>query len=124
MPDRQHALVRLVGHRQRQSPRRLRQGLEARPQGADQDRRRKKVKLLWSVYARSVPDAKNNALTVYFPGAKQVDLVGADAYNFGNAQGLTWTAPADLFAAGLRHHPEARQEAVLDLRDRLDRPRR
>ena len=39
-----------------------------------------------------------NALKVYFPGAKQVDLVGADAYNFGNAQGLTWTAPADLFA--------------------------
>jgi mannan endo-1,4-beta-mannosidase len=58
----------------------------------------KKVKLLWSVYARSVPDAKNNALSVYFPGAKQVDLVGADAYNFGNADGLTWTAPADLFA--------------------------
>jgi hypothetical protein len=58
----------------------------------------KKVRLLWSVYARSVPDAKNNALSVYFPGAKQVDLVGADAYNFGNAQGLTWTAPADLFA--------------------------
>lgn len=57
----------------------------------------KKVRLLWSVYARSVPDAKNNALSVYFPGAKQVDLVGADAYNFGNAQGLTWTAPADLF---------------------------
>ena len=49
------------------------------------------------MYARSVPDDKNNALSVYFPGAKQVDLVGADAYNFGNAQGLTWTAPADLF---------------------------
>jgi glycosyl hydrolase family 26 len=57
----------------------------------------KKVKLLWSVYARSVPDDPKNALKVYFPGAKQVDLVGADAYNFGNAQGLTWTAPADLF---------------------------
>jgi hypothetical protein len=57
----------------------------------------KKVKLLWSVYARSVPDDPKNALKVYFPGAKQVDLVGADAYNFGTAQGLTWTAPADLF---------------------------
>jgi hypothetical protein len=57
-----------------------------------------KVKLLWSVYARSVPDNKQNALSVYFPGAKQVDLVGADGYNFGTAQGLTWTAPADLFA--------------------------
>ena len=58
----------------------------------------KKVKLLWSVYGRSVPDNKANAIAAYFPGAKQVDLVGADAYNFGNAQGLTWTAPADLFA--------------------------
>jgi mannan endo-1,4-beta-mannosidase len=56
-----------------------------------------KVKLMWSVYARSVPDTKQNALAVYFPGAKQVDVVGADAYNFGTAQGLTWTAPADLF---------------------------
>ena len=45
-----------------------------------------KVKLLWTVYAHSVPDARNNALSVYFPGAKQVDLVGADAYNFGNAR--------------------------------------
>jgi mannan endo-1,4-beta-mannosidase len=58
----------------------------------------KKVKLLWSVYGRSVPDNKANAIAAYFPGAKQVDLVGADAYNFGTAQGLTWTAPADLFA--------------------------
>jgi hypothetical protein len=58
----------------------------------------KKVKLLWSVYARSVPDDKKNAISVYFPGAKQVDLVGADAYNFGNSQGLAWTAPVDLFA--------------------------
>ena len=84
----------------------------------------KKVRLLWSVYARSVPDAKNNAMSVYFPGGKQVDLVGADAYNFGNAQGLTWTAPADLFVPAYGDHPEARQEAVLDLRDRLHRPRR
>jgi mannan endo-1,4-beta-mannosidase len=58
----------------------------------------RKVRLLWSVYARSVPDTKQNALNVYFPGARQVDLVGADGYNFGTAQGLTWTAPADLFA--------------------------
>ena len=57
----------------------------------------KKVHLLWSVYARSVPDDPKNALKVYFPGAKQVDLVGVSAYNFGTAQGLQWTAPADLF---------------------------
>ncbi len=84
----------------------------------------KKVKLMWSVYARSVPDTKKNALAVYFPGAKQVDLVGADAYNFGNAQGLTWTAPADLFAPAYGTIQKLAQEAVLDLRDGLDRPRR
>jgi hypothetical protein len=56
-----------------------------------------KAHLLWTVYARSVPDTKQNALSVYFPGTKQVDLVGADAYNFGSAQGLSWTAPVDLF---------------------------
>ena len=57
-----------------------------------------KVKLLWSPYARSVPETPENALAAYFPGAAQVDLVGVDAYNFGNAGDLTWSAPADLFA--------------------------
>jgi hypothetical protein len=57
-----------------------------------------KVKLLWSPYARSVPETPENALAAYFPGAAQVDLVGADAYNFGNAGDLTWSAPGDLFA--------------------------
>ena len=57
----EHALVRMVGHGQRQSPGRLCPRLEARAQGADEGRR-KKVKLLWSVYARSVPDDKKNAL--------------------------------------------------------------
>ncbi len=57
----------------------------------------KKVRLLWSVYARSIPDDRKNAISVYFPGTRQVDQVGASAYNFGDAQGLAWTAPADLF---------------------------
>ena len=61
-------------------------------------------------------------MSVYFPGAKQVDLVGADAYNFGNAQGLTWTAPADLFAPAYGTIQKLAEEAVLDLRDRLHRP--
>jgi mannan endo-1,4-beta-mannosidase len=56
-----------------------------------------RVKLLWSPYARSVPETPENAIAAYFPGATQVDLVGADAYNFGNAGGLEWTQPADLF---------------------------
>jgi beta-mannanase len=56
-----------------------------------------RVKLLWTPYARSVPETPDNALAAYFPGAAQVDLVGTDAYNFGNAGDLTWTAPGDLF---------------------------
>jgi mannan endo-1,4-beta-mannosidase len=57
-----------------------------------------KVKLLWSPYARSVPETPDNAIGAYFPGAAQVDLVGVDAYNFGNAGDLTWTAPDELFS--------------------------
>jgi hypothetical protein len=56
-----------------------------------------RVKLLWTPYARSVPETPENAIGAYFPGASQVDLVGADAYNFGNAGGLEWTQPVDLF---------------------------
>jgi hypothetical protein len=56
-----------------------------------------KVKLLWSPYARSVPETPENAIAAYFPGQAQVDLVGVDAYNFGNVADLTWTAPDELF---------------------------
>jgi hypothetical protein len=56
-----------------------------------------KVKLLWSPYARSVPETADNAIGAYFPGAAQVDLVGVDAYNFGNSGELIWTAPDELF---------------------------
>jgi hypothetical protein len=57
-----------------------------------------KAKLLWAPYARSVPDTPQNAISAYFPGAKDVDLVGASAANFGTAKGLAWSTPAELFA--------------------------
>jgi hypothetical protein len=57
-----------------------------------------KVKLLWAPYARSVPDTPQNTISAYFPGAKQVDLVGASAANFGAAKGLAWSTPTQLFA--------------------------
>jgi mannan endo-1,4-beta-mannosidase len=57
----------------------------------------KKVKLLWAPYARSVPEGPENAIAAYFPGAAQVDLVGADAYNFGASGDLDWLQPGDLF---------------------------
>jgi len=60
---------------------------------------KKKVKFLWSPYARSIPDTGENALNVYFPGKKFVDYVGAVAYNFGQTPtGLTWTEPVGLFS--------------------------
>jgi len=58
----------------------------------------KKVKLLWAPYARSIPDTGANAIRAYFPGASQVDLVGADAYNFGSHPPLAWIEPTGLFA--------------------------
>lgn len=61
-----------------------------------------RIKLLWSPYARSVPATPENAIAAYFPGADQVDLVGASAYNFGAAGGLAWTDPDALFEDAYR----------------------
>jgi Glycosyl hydrolase family 26 len=57
----------------------------------------KRIKFLWTPYARSVPDTPANALAAYFPGAKQVDQVGASAYNFGQTPTLAWSDPGLLF---------------------------
>jgi Glycosyl hydrolase family 26 len=58
----------------------------------------KRIKFLWTPYARSIPDTPANALTAYFPGVKQVDQVGASAYNFGQTPTLAWSDPDLLFA--------------------------
>jgi mannan endo-1,4-beta-mannosidase len=70
--------------------RRLRRAVQSAPGG-------RKVKLLWSPYARSVPATSANQIAAYFPGASQVDLVGASAYNFGAVAPLQWTDPGALF---------------------------
>lgn len=61
-----------------------------------------KIRLLWAPYARSVPATPENAITAYFPGASQVDLVGTSAYNFGATGGLAWTEPDPLFEDAYR----------------------
>jgi hypothetical protein len=71
---------------------RVRQVIRAAPGGA-------RVRLLWAPYAPSVPDTASNALKGYFPGASQVDLVGASGYNFGATGGLQWTEPGALFSS-------------------------
>jgi hypothetical protein len=58
-----------------------------------------KIRLLWAPYAWSIPDTTANEIQAYFPGASQVDLVGASGYNFGAQAPLTWSEPGDLFAS-------------------------
>lgn len=62
----------------------------------------KRIRLLWAPYARSIPATSENAITAYFPGAGQVDLVGTSAYNFGATGGLAWTEPDPLFEDAYR----------------------
>ena len=38
-----------------------------------------------------------NAIAKYFPGAANVDVVGASGYNFGKSGDLDWTDPKALF---------------------------
>lgn len=61
-----------------------------------------RIPLLWAPYARSVPATPANAISAYFPGAAQVDLVGTSAYNFGATGGLAWTDPDPLFEDAYR----------------------
>ena len=57
----------------------------------------KRIKFLWTPYARSVPDTPANAIAAYFPGATKVDQVGVSAYNFGQTDTLAWSDPDLLF---------------------------
>jgi beta-mannanase len=59
----------------------------------------KRIKMLWSPYSRSIPDTGPNAIRAYFPGAGQVDLVGASGYNFGARPPLLWSEPGALFGS-------------------------
>lgn len=61
-----------------------------------------RVQLLWAPYVRSIPEQPGNEISAYFPGADQVDLVGASGYNFGAVGGLAWADPEPLFADAYR----------------------
>lgn len=60
------------------------------------------IQMLWAPYAWSTPDDAANSIAKYFPGRSQVDLVGADGYNFGNRGNLTWTDPGTIFSASYK----------------------
>jgi hypothetical protein len=57
-----------------------------------------RIRLMWTPYARSVPDEAGNRIRSYFPGRTYVDAVGAVGYNFGQDDQLDWTPPQALFA--------------------------
>jgi mannan endo-1,4-beta-mannosidase len=57
------------------------------------------IKLLWSPYARSIPNTGPNAIRAYFPGKSQVDLVGSSGYNFCSVHGLLWSEPGAIFSS-------------------------
>ena len=59
-----------------------------------------RIRLMWTPYARSVPDEPGNRIRDYFPGRDHVDAVGAVAYNFGTTDVLDWTAPQRAVRAG------------------------
>jgi hypothetical protein len=56
-----------------------------------------RIRLLWTPFAESVPQQPSNSVAAYWPGARNVDMVGADDYNFGTVGSQTWRLPADLF---------------------------
>ncbi len=58
-----------------------------------------RIQLLWAPYTQSIPDTGGNQIGDYFPGASQVDLVGASGYNFGTTGSLSWTDPTTLFSS-------------------------
>lgn len=60
------------------------------------------IQFLWAPYARNIPDQPGNTYKDYFPGAEEVELIGASGYNFGATSGLAWTTPRALFADSYR----------------------
>jgi len=57
----------------------------------------RRIRFLWSPYARSVPETEANAISRYWPGPDVVDLEGVSGYNFGAQGGLSWVEPKLLF---------------------------
>lgn len=61
------------------------------------------VKFVWCPNIESIDAAGNvgtkaNAISVYWPGADNVDHIALDGYNFGPDSGLQWRSFEDLFA--------------------------
>lgn len=62
----------------------------------------RRIKVMFAPYHRSIPDTAGNQIEDYFPGVRNVDVVGASGYNFGAKGGLAWADPDPLFADAYR----------------------
>ena len=90
----------MVGHGEQERAGRLRQGLEARAQGRPlgQGRQAHQAALV-ALLAQHPGHRRRTRSAAYFPGAAQVDLVGASGYNFGARPPLLWSEPGALFGS-------------------------
>jgi hypothetical protein len=54
------------------------------------------VKWVWAPTVDDWPATSANRLERYYPGARYVDVLGVDAYNYGETPGHTWRSFADM----------------------------
>jgi len=60
------------------------------------------VSWVWSVNLESVPDNKENAYDIYYPGDPYVDWIGISGFNYGDTETWSvWTRMTDLYREGL-----------------------
>ena len=83
-----------------------------------------RIRLMWTPYARSVPDEAGNRIGSYFPGRTFVDAVGAVGYNFGQDRPARLDGSAGAVRGRVRRHRPAGAQAVLAGGDGVDRGRR
>lgn len=59
------------------------------------------IKWVWSPYASSYPDTSINALSSYFPGDDEIDMVALDGYNWGTStEWGEWQRFSSIFKQG------------------------
>ena len=92
---------------------RVRRAVRSAPGGA-------KIKLLWAPYAWSIPNTTANELEAYFPGASEVDLVGASGYNFGNEGATQLDRAGGSVRVGVPADRVTHRQAVLVRGDGFD----
>ena len=100
MPEMNTPVVRVVGSGQRQHGRRsIVAAWRHVPPVVQHGARRAQSSCCGRRTRRAFRTPARNQLGDYFPGASQVDLVGASGYNFGTTGPLPWTDPGALFAS-------------------------